>query len=151
MPNWRSPVVLSHWSSSASASEDQSCPICSMPCVQLQPACPHVCGSVTLMGPLHSFSVSHSLHKSLLFSSPDGQVFPEHLQQSFSSEGEGIHLCQCPCAPWRLPSEQSCAGFHMKQLCCNTASFKSAQLHGLGAVTQEKCPLFTPVSGTSCV
>lgn len=154
VPCWRSPVVLSHWSSSASASGDQSCPICSMPCGLLQPSCPHVWGSVTLMEPLHSFRVTRSPHKSLIFSSPVGQILTEHFQHCFSSGGEGIHLCHCPCAPGRPCSGEGCAGFPMKQPCCNTASFKSAQLevpHGLGAVTQEKCLLFTPVSGTSCV
>lgn len=149
VPSWRSPVMLSHWSSSASASEHQSCPICSMPRGLLQPACPRVWGSVTLMEPLHSLSVTHSLHKSLLFSSFDAQTFPEHFQHYFSCKGEGIPLFHCPCA-----HGEGCAGFHMKQPCCNTAAFKSAQLgvpHGLGAVTQEKCPLFTPGSGTRCI
>lgn len=122
MPNWRSSIMLSHWSSSAIASEDQSCLICSMPSGLLQSACPRVWGSGTLMGPLHSFSVTHSLHKSLFFSSPDAQIFPEHFQHSFSCECEWIHLCYCPRAPWGLHSGESCAGFHTKHLCCNTAS-----------------------------
>lgn len=153
MPVWRSPVVLSHWSCSAGASEDRSCPICSVACGLLQPLCLRVWGPVTLMGPLHSFSVTHSPHKSLLFSSPDGQFLPEDFQLSFSCEGEGSHLRHCPCAPQGLCSGEGCAGFHTKQPCCNTASFKSTQQvpHGLGAVSQEKCPLFAPLPGTSCI